>query len=144
MKIDEFEFPDDLYYHKEHTWAKVEGDKVVVGLNDFAQKLAGGIKNISLLEPDEEVEQSAPAGTISSGKWSGKIYSPITGTIDKVNEEVVDEPKTINNSPYGKGWLFKVRNFDTDDLKKLMRTGHEFEEWMRAQIKEKKELINKK
>jgi len=144
MKIDEFDFPDDLYYHKEHTWAKVSGDVVIVGLNDFAQKLAGSIKTIRLLDTDEEVTQSQAAGSISSGKWSGKIYSPISGEISEVNEILEDEPNKVNQDPYGEGWLFKVRNYKESELNNLMRPCAEFETWIRQQIKEKKELIEKK
>ena len=67
MKIDEYNFPDDLYYHKEHCWARVEDGLVVVGVTDFAQKMAGTIKRVITLEEEDEVSQNKPLGTISSG-----------------------------------------------------------------------------
>ena len=85
MKIDEYDLPDDLFYHEEHTYAKVEGDLVVVGVTDFAQKMAGTIKRVVTLEEDDEVQQGKPFGTLSSGKWTGKLYSPISGEIAEGN-----------------------------------------------------------
>lgn len=137
MKIDEYDMPDDLYYHSDHSWAKKEGEQVVVGLNDFAQKLAGTIKRVVTLEEDDEVSQGKPCGTISSGKWTGKFYSPISGEIVEINEEIEDEPKIINTDPYGKGWLFKVEPEDIDELNNLLQ-GDAMVKWLKAEIAEHK------
>lgn len=144
MQIDEYKFPDDLYYHKEHLWARVEGNLIVVGLTDFTQKMAGTIKRIATLEEDDEVSQDKPFGTMSSGKWTGKLYSPISGEITEVNEDVEDNPKLCNDDPYGKGWIIKVSpsNLDTE-LSKLMKIGPEFETWIKKEIQEKKALVKK-
>jgi glycine cleavage system H protein len=120
MKIEEFEVPDDLHYHQEHCWAKKEGDLIVVGVTDFALKLAGTLKRVVTLEEDDEVSQGKPCGTLSSGKWTGKMYSPISGEIVEVNEELEDEPKLLNDDPYGEGWVFKVSPSDPDELNNLM------------------------
>ncbi len=142
MKIDEYNFPDDLYYHKEHCWARVEDGLVVVGVTDFAQKMAGTIKRVITLEEEDEVSQNKPLGTISSGKWTGKIYSPISGEIDEVNEDVEDEPSLINEDTYGEGWILKISPEDLDDeLGNLMKTGPGFESWMKKEIAEKKALL---
>ena len=144
MKVDEYNFPEDLYYHKEHLWARVEGDLVIVGLTDFTQKMAGTIKRIVTLEEDDEVSQDKPFGTMSSGKWTGKLYSPISGEIDEVNEDVEDNPKICNDDPYGEGWIIKVSPSDIDkELTKLMKIGPEFETWIKKEIQEKKALIEK-
>jgi glycine cleavage system H protein len=144
MQVDEYKFPDELYYHKEHLWAQVKGDYVVVGMTDFTQQMAGTIKRIVTLEEEDEVSQDKPFGTMSSGKWTGKLYSPISGEILEVNEDVEDDPKICNEDPYGEGWVIKVTpsNLDTD-LSKLMKTGPEFESWIKKEIQEKKELIKK-
>ena len=135
MQVDKYSFPDDLYYHKEHFWAKVEGDVVVVGLTDFTQQLAGTIKRVVTLEEEDEVEQDKPIGTISSGKLTGKFYAPVSGEISEVNEDVEDEPGTINEDPYGEGWVVKIEPSDLDaELGKLMKTGPEFEAWMKGEI----------
>jgi glycine cleavage system H protein len=145
MKIDEYDFPDDLYYHKEHLWAKVEDDLVLVGLTDFTQQMAGTIKRIATLEEDDEVSQDKPFGTMSSGKWTGKLYSPISGEIAEVNEDVIDEPKLCNEDPYDEGWIIKVTPSDLDiELGNLMKTGQpEFETWIKKEIVEKKALLDK-
>jgi glycine cleavage system H protein len=141
MKIDEYDLPDDLYYHEEHTYAKVEGDLIVVGVTDFAQKMAGTIKRVVTLEEDDEVQQGKPFGTLSSGKWTGKLYSPISGEIAEVNEELEDEPKLINDSAYGEGWIVKVKPSDSGELDNLMKAGADFEKWMKEQIEEKKKMM---
>jgi len=142
MKIDEYDFPEDLYYHKEHCWARVEGDTVIVGFNDFAQGIAGGIKRVVTLEEDDEVGQDKPYGTISSGKWTGKIYAPVSGEISEVNEDVEDEPGLINDDPYGEGWIIKISPENLDgDLANLKKVDGAFEGWMKGQIAEKKALV---
>ena len=142
MQIDEYKFPDGFYYHKEHCWARVENNLVVAGITDFTQKMAGTIKRIVTLEEEDEVSQDKPFGTMSSGKWTGKLYAPVSGEIVEVNEDVEDDPKLCNEDPYGKGWIIKIspNNLDTD-LNKLMKIGPEFETWIKKEIKEKKALI---
>jgi len=138
MKIEEYEMPDDLYYHAEHTWVKKDGDIVTVGLNDFAQKMAGIIKRVQTLEEEDEVQKDKPCGTISSGKWTGKLYSPVTGKIVEVNEDVEDEPKLINDSPYSEGWIFKVKLSDEDELESLMKADA-IENWLKGEIAKHKQ-----
>jgi len=142
MQIDDYTFPEELYYHKEHLWARVENNLVTVGPTDFTQKMAGTIKRIATLEEDDEVRQDKPFGTISSGKWTGKLYSPISGEIAEVNEDVEDNPKICNDDPYGKGWIIKISPSNLDkDLSNLMKLGPEFETWIKKEIQEKKALI---
>ena len=144
MQIDEYKFPDGLYYHKDHMWARVEDDLVTIGITDFTQKMAGTIKRIITLEEDDEVSQDKPFGTMSSGKWTGKLYAPVSGEISELNEDVEDDPKLCNDDPYGKGWIAKVSHSNLDaDLNKLMKIGPDFETWMKKEIEEKKALTNK-
>lgn len=142
MQVDEYNFPDELYYHKEHCWARVEGDLVVVGLTDFTQKMAGTIKRIVTLEEEDEVSQDKPLGTMSSGKWTGKLYAPVSGEIEEVNEDVEDNPKICNDDPYGEGWVVKIAPSSLDkEIGNLMKTGPQFETWIKKEIEEKKALI---
>jgi glycine cleavage system H protein len=141
LKIDEYDMPDELHYHEEHSYAKVEGDMVLVGVTDFAQKMAGTIKRVVTLEEEDEVQQGKPCGTISSGKWTGKFYSPVSGEIVEINEELEDDPSLINQSPYGDGWILKVKPSDLGELDKLMKVGDEFVTWLKGQIEEKKAMI---
>ncbi len=122
MKIEEYFFPDDLYYHKEHFWAKVEGDLVTMGTTDFAQKLAGQVVYIELPSPGKAVEQGKPCGSMESGKWVGRIYAPVSGKIEAINNELEDTPELINESPYEKGWMCKIKASNLqEDLKNLMK-----------------------
>lgn len=123
MEIEGYLFPDDLYYHKEHFWAKVEGNLVIVGTTDFAQKLAGDIVYVELPAKGKMVEQGKPCGSMESGKWVGRIYAPVSGKVESSNEALEDSPELINESPYGKGWIFKVSPTNLEqDLKNLMKT----------------------
>jgi glycine cleavage system H protein len=123
MKIEEYSFPDDLYYHKEHFWAKIEGDVATIGTTDFAQKLAGQVVYIELPSVGKAVEQGKPCGSMESGKWVGRIYSPLSGKVEAINSELEDTPELINESPYEKGWMCKVWASNLqEELKNLMKT----------------------
>ena len=109
MKIEEYSFPDDLYYHKEHFWAKVEGDVATIGTTDFAQKLAGQVVYIELPSVGKAVEQGKPCGSMESGKWVGRIYSPLSGKIEAINSELEDNPELINKALMRAAGCVKLR-----------------------------------
>ncbi len=122
MKIEEYFFPDDLYYHKEHFWARVNGDVVTMGTTDFAQKLAGQVVYVELPSAGKAVEQGKPCGSMESGKWVGRIYSPLSGKVESINPDLEDTPELINESPYDKGWMCKIKASNLEqDLKNLMK-----------------------
>lgn len=132
-KLGEYDVPDELYYHKEHMWVRVEGDEAVVGLNDFSQKLAGEISYMEMPEEGDEVKQDEAVGSYETGKWLGKLYAPISGEITAMNEEAEDEPTLVNKDPYGKGWLFKIKMSDSSQVKSLMQ-GEDALKWLREEI----------
>lgn len=134
MKIEKYEMPDGLYYHEEHSWAKKDGDIIIVGVNDFAQKLAGEIVYVDLPYEGDELTQGKPFATIESGKWVGKIYAPVSGEIIEVNEDVDDDASIINTDPYGDGWVVKIKPTNLDELNKLMK-GDVIVEWLKKEIK---------
>jgi len=142
MEVEGYFLPDDLYYHKEHFWAKVEGHGVIVGTTDFAQKLAGQIVYVELPSVGRVVEQGRPCGSMESGKWVGRIYAPISGKVESFNEALEESPELINESPYEKGWMFKVNPSNLqEELKNLMQ-GKSVEEFIKSEIvriKKKKE-----
>ena len=134
MEIEGYVFPDDLYYHKEHFWAKVDAGMVVMGTNDFAQKLAGQIVYVELPSVGKMVEQDKPFGSMESGKWVGRVYAPVSGKVEAVNGDLEDTPELINESPYEKGWICKIRASNLEgDLKNLMR-GEGLAEFIRSEI----------
>jgi len=116
-----YDMPDELYYHKDHSWARVEGTKVTVGMTDFFQKEAGDIVFVDLPEEEEEVEQGEVCGKIQSRKWIGKLVAPISGEIAEVNEDLEEDTSLINTDPYGKGWILVMEASSLDeDLGNLM------------------------
>ena len=140
MEVEGYLLPDGLYYHKEHFWAKVEGDKVIVGTTDFAQKLAGQIVYVELPPAGKTVEQGKPCGSMESGKWVGRIYAPISGKVESSNQDLEDSPEFINESPYEKGWMFKISASNLqDDLKNLMN-GNALEAFIKSEIERVKKM----
>jgi len=140
MEIEGYFFPDDLYYHKEHFWAKVEGDLVTMGTTDFAQKLAGQIVYAELPSVNKVLEQGKPCGSMESGKWVGRIYAPVSGKVESSNQELEDTPELINNSPYEKGWLCKIKPSNLqEELNHLMK-GDSLKEFVKAEIDRVKKM----
>jgi glycine cleavage system H protein len=103
-----YNMPDELYYHKEHSWARVNGTKVTVGMDDFFRKEAGDVVYIDLEDEGTEVSQGDVCGKIQSRKWIGSVYAPVSGEVVEVNEEVQDDTSLINTDPYGKGWILVI------------------------------------
>src|SRR4030065_2102565 len=134
MKIEGYLFPDDLYYHKEHFWARVEGNTVTVGPTVFSQKLAGDIVFVELPSSGKTIEQGKPCGSMESGKWVGRIYAPVSGKVESVNEALEDSPEFINDTPYEKGWMIKVSPSNLqEELKNLMQ-GQSVKDFIKSEI----------
>ena len=134
-----YNMPDELYYHEEHSWARVENNRVTVGMTDFFQKEAGDIVFIDLPEEDEEVSQGEICGKIQSRKWIGKIVAPVSGEIIEVNEDLEDDTNLINTDPYGDGWIFVIEAGDLDsDLDGLMQ-GENVVRFLEREIKKAEE-----
>jgi glycine cleavage system H protein len=140
MEMEEYSFPDELYFHKEHFWVRVGGDTVTVGTSDFAQKLAGQIVYVEMPPVGKVVEQGKPCGSMESGKWVGRIYAPVSGKVEAINSELEDNPELINESPYEKGWIFKIKpSALQDDLKNLMK-GEPLTAFIRSEIERIKKM----
>ena len=121
MRIDKYEFPDDLYYDLEHNWARVEGNVVTQGMSDFGQGLAGEIVYAEVPRVGRDVEQGQAFMSMESGKWVGRIKAIVSGKIAEANEEIEWESTVINEDPYGEGWLAKIEAADLSELDGLMR-----------------------
>jgi glycine cleavage system H protein len=135
VKVKEYDLPDDLFYHDEHAWARIESDGIVtVGMNDFYQKSAGDTTYIDLPFEGDDVEQGETCGKIQSAKWVGKFVSPVTGEILEVNEELEDDCTLINKSPYDKGWIMKIKPSDLDSDKQNLVTGDKIKTWLEKEI----------
>jgi glycine cleavage system H protein len=112
MDVQGYHIPDDLLYTKEHEWAKAEGPVVKVGITDYAAKTLNDVVYVTSPKVDAKVEQMKSMGTVESIKAVSEIYSPITGSVTKVNAELDNHPELVNKSPYGEGWLIEVKPAD--------------------------------
>ncbi len=121
--------PKNLRYHREHDWARVEGDTAVFGLTSYAQETLGDIVFIELPEVGTDVAAGAPYAEVESVKAVSDVYAPLSGSVVEINEEVVDAPELINESPYENGWLIKVRVSNLGELDDLM-TADEYDEML--------------
>ena len=108
MKIDQYEFPDDLLFDQEHNWVRLEGGTATLGLSDFGQDLAGEIVYAEMPRVGREITQGQAFMSLESGKWVGRVKAIVSGKISEANEEIEWESTVINEDPYGEGWFAKV------------------------------------
>ncbi len=133
VKVESYEVPEGLYYSKDFEWIKIEGDKVRMGITDYAQKSLREIVYAELPSPGTQVKQGEPYGTLESVKAVSDLVAAASGTIEEVNEEVQSKPETLNEDPYGKGWLIVVRPLNLQaELLNLMDFDKSVE-WHKAQ-----------
>ena len=114
------QFPDGLYYTKDHEWLKVDGDTGVVGITDFAQSELGDIVYVDIDTLDESVEKDGVFGTVEAVKTVSELFMPVAGTVTAFNEDLEDAPESVNNDPYGDGWLIKISIDDASELEGLL------------------------
>ncbi|GBE02697.1 glycine cleavage system H protein [bacterium BMS3Bbin06] len=113
-------FPEELRYHKEHTWVKVSGAKATIGITDYAQDSLGDIVYVDLPEVDAEIEKDAEFSEIESTKATSSVIAPVSGTIIEINEELDESPEVINEDPYGKGWIAIVEMSNPSEVDDLL------------------------
>ena len=115
-----YEMPDDLHYHQEHTWVRVEGNLVRVGMTTFYTGLAGATTYVDLPFEGDDIEEGETCGKIQSSKWVGKFVAPLSGEIVEINEGLEDDCQLINKHPYGEGWIMVLKPSNLDaELEKL-------------------------
>ena len=134
-----YNMPDGLYYNEEHCWARVDGTKVTVGMNDFFQKEAGDIVFVDLPEEEDEVSQGEVCGKIQSRKWIGKLVAPVSGEIEEINEEMEEDPSLINTDPYDKGWILVIEASDLDSELGNLVHGDDVEGFIEKEIQRAEE-----
>ncbi|MFC6835511.1 glycine cleavage system protein GcvH [Halomarina ordinaria] len=115
-----FEIPDDLYYLESHEWARIDGDTARVGISDFAQDELGDVVFVELPDGGESLDQEAQFGVIESIKAVSDLYTPLSGTVSAVNEDLFDAPELVNEDPFGDGWLLELEGVDEDELDALL------------------------
>ena len=115
------EFPGELKYAASHEWARVEDDgTITVGISDHAQDALGDVVFVELPEIDQVLEAKVEAGVVESVKAASDIYAPVSGIVIAINVALEDEPETVNDSPYDKGWFYKLKPSDMSELAALM------------------------
>jgi glycine cleavage system H protein len=113
-------YPSDLKYDKEHEWVRTDGVTAVVGISDFAQDQLGEVVFVDLPETGTEVVAGETFGEIESVKSVSDLFAPVTGSVVEVNPNLSDAPETVNEDPYGDGWLIKVKMTDASEADSLM------------------------
>lgn len=109
MKARGYDVPDELRYTKEHEWLKSKGQDAVVGITDYAAKTLNDVVYVTLPKVGDNLTQFKPMGTVESIKAVSELYSPVSGTVTRVNDKLGSQPELVNTSPYADGWLLEVR-----------------------------------
>jgi glycine cleavage system H protein len=137
VKVEGYEVPEGLYYSKDFAWIKIEDDKVRMGVTDYAQKSLREIVYADLPAVGSDIKQGEPYGTVESVKAVSDLVAAVSGTIEEVNEEVKSKPETLNEDPFGKGWLLVVKPLNLQaELANLMDFNAAVE-WHKAQAQAK-------
>ncbi len=136
VKVEDVNIPDGLLYIEEHQWAKIEGEKVRVGITDYAQKSLRDIVYVELPEAGSEVDNMSEFGSIESVKAVSELYAPVSGEIVEVNSELEDAPELVNEDPYGKGWMVVIKASNLDEEKGSLLTAEQYAKIVEDALKE--------
>jgi glycine cleavage system H protein len=113
-------YPDDLKYHQEHDWARIEGDEAVLGITWFAQDSLGELVHYEPPSQGATISRDSSYGEVESVKAVSDVIAPLSGEVLEVNQKVVDAPETVNDDPYGEGWLVRIRLSDSSEVDSLL------------------------
>lgn len=139
MEIGGYQMPEELYYEKNHYWVRVEGDILVMGMDDFAQQLAGDIVFVKMPFAGKKITTGKKFAQVESGKWLGKIYAPVNGELIEGNTLLESDPSIINKDCYGAGWMYKIRPDDMGEVKNLIHGVEAITRWLSDDIAKYKE-----
>ena len=127
-------YPEDVKYHKEHAWARIEGNRAVIGISDYAQETLGDIVYVDVPEVDSEVNAGEEMTQIESTKATSPVISPVSGKIVEFNEDLSDEPEIINEDPYNKGWIAVIEMDNETGADQLM-DADAYEKYVEEEVK---------
>jgi len=113
-------YPDELRYHREHDWARVEGDEAVLGITWFAQDALGELVHYEAPAAGDTVTRDQPYGEVESVTAVSDVVAPLSGEVIEANAKVIDAPETVNEDPYGEGWLVRIRLSDSAEVDSLL------------------------
>ena len=124
--------PSDLRYHKEHEWVRLNGKQATVGISHFAQDALGDIVFLDMPKPGAVVTAGQQVGEVESTKTTSTIYTPVSGTVSKINTDLKDHPEVVNSDPYGKGWIAVIDLSNPGEVEQLM-TAAQYEAFLASQ-----------
>ena len=113
-------FPDNLFYTKDHEWVRIEGDTAIVGITDFAQSELGDIVYVDINTVGKTVAQNEVFGTVEAVKTVSDLFSPLSGTVTEFNTDLENAPEAVNSDAYGNGWMIKMTGINKDEVAGLM------------------------
>ena len=116
-------YPDELKYHREHDWARIDGDEAVLGITWYAQDSLGELVHFEPPTDGQQIQRGASYGEVESVKAVSDVIAPLSGEVLEVNRKAVDEPETVNADPYGEGWLIRVRLSEPGEADELLDAG---------------------
>ncbi|MBK6799159.1 MAG: glycine cleavage system protein GcvH [Acidobacteria bacterium] len=129
------EYPEELHFTKDHEWIRVEGEVGTVGITGFASEQLGDVVHVQLPRVGEKFAAHDTFGEVESVKTFSELYTPVSGEIIEVNEQLADAPELVNTSPYGDGWMAKMKLSDASEIDKLL-TSKEYEDFVESQKEE--------
>ncbi len=122
-------YPDENLYTKDHEWLRADGDMAIVGITEYAQKELGDIVYVDLPEVGDTFEANEPFGSVESVKAVSEIFCPVSGEVIEINEKLEDKPELVNQSPYERAWMVKLRISKPEELNELL-SAEEYEEYL--------------
>ena len=138
MEHEGYNMPNELYYEPNHYWVRKEGDILVMGMDDFAQKMAGEIVYVQLPFEGKKMKKGKKFAQVESGKWLGKVFAPVNREMIEANQELETNAALINEDCYGKGWMYKIQTDDISEVENLIHGAEAVEKWLLADIEKYK------
>ena len=124
--------PEDLHYSKDHEWVRVEGEEAIIGITDYAQNSLGDVVYVELPKPGDGFAVNESFGSVESVKAVSEVFTPVAGTVVKINESLADEPEKVNSDPYGEGWMIRVRMSNPGEVDSMLSAA-EYEDFTKAE-----------
>ncbi len=138
MDIENLHFPLDRKYHRSHLWVKSEGDKVKIGIDDFLSNMAGYINYLTIDRKDIDVKSGESFGSLESGKFVSKIYTPTSGKIVEVNQDIINNPRKISDDPYD-AWIIQIQPEDNNKFDEFLEKEQDIRSWIAEEMKKYEE-----
>jgi len=132
------EYPDDLYYNRNHLWVRIQGNRGTVGVTDYAQREMGEVLFVDLPEEGSQVDKDDVFGSLESSKTVAELRCPVSGEIVSINKDLEEEPSLVNDDPYGNGWLIVVEVDDPNELEEMINAA-DYEEMLEQEDEEDEE-----